>query len=174
MRKKEKIKFLKIAISCLREEGDNRLIFSPSVPTEEDIKTINISIKNEEVNEELLKKFFPMAYEGITKHNIFEYFFFAHNSIIRKLERYTEDKLFDWCTAYPAKIISKENSKWLVENVDGKRIITDSECYPNIICETNLKKGDKVILHREKISLVLNNEDFEKAVYYYNKFKGVK
>lgn len=171
MKKEEKLKFLKIATSCLRKQGDDRPIFSPSVPTKKDIETINSSIKTKEVDEEILKKFFPMAYEGVTEHSIFEYFFSIHNSLIRKLKRYTKDKLFDWCTAYPGKIIGKENSKWLVETIDKRKIVTDSICYPEILCETNLKEGDKIILHREKISLVLNDEEFEKAVRYYNEFK---
>ena len=48
-------------------------------------------------------------------------------------------------------------------------IITDAECYPGIVTEKNLKIGDNVILHRDKIHMILNQEEFEKASEY---FKG--
>ncbi len=172
MNKEDKIRFLKMAISCLRREGETRSIFSPSVPTNEEIDVIKNSLKTGDFNENLLEKFFPMAYEGVSKYGFFEYFFYVHNKNIRMLERYTHDKtLVEWCTAYPAKIVDKFDSKFIVETVDGRVIKTDSEAYPEIIIENELKTGNWVILHRDKIHMILNEKEFETALNYYNKFK---
>jgi len=175
MNKEDKIRLLKMAISCLRREGETRPIFSPNVPTNKEIDIIKNSLKTGDVNEDLLKKFFPMAYEGVSKYRFFEYFFYVHNKIIRMLERYTKDKgLVDWCTAYPAKIVDKINSKCIVETVDGRVIKTDSESYPGVIVEKELKTGNWVILHRDKIHIILNEKQFKTALKYYNKFKKEK
>jgi hypothetical protein len=172
MKKEDRIKLLKIALSCLRKEGDDRPIFSPMCPTEKDIEVIKNSLINGDIDEKLLKSFFPMAYEGVSNNELLEYFFYVHNKLIRNLERYTKNKLFDWCTAYPAKIIGRKDNKWIVETIEGRTVIADAEGYDGIFSEMKLKEGDKIVLHREKISLVLNDEEFNKAVDYYNKFKG--
>ena len=171
MLKDDRIKFLKMAVSCLRKEGDERPIFSLRVPTKEEIEIIKNSLESEDVDENLLKKFFPMAYEGVSKYGFFEYFFIIHNKTIGMLERYTKNGLVEWCLAYPSKIVDKKESKWVVERPDGKRITADSEAYPGIIVEKNLKIGDLVILHRDKIHIVLDKKEFEKAMEFYNEFK---
>ena len=161
-----------IALSCLRKEGEKRPIFSPIVPTKKEIELIKKGLKDGDIDERLLKKLFPMSYEGVNKHEIFEYFFLVHNKLINKLKRYTHDKkLVEWCLAYPARIIGKKDSKWVVERVDGKKIITDSEAYPGIIIEKNLKIGDMIILHRNKIHMVLDKNEFETALKLFNKSK---
>ena len=160
-----------MAVSCLRKEGDERPIFSLRVPTKEEIEIIKNSLESEDVDENLLKKFFPMAYEGVSKYGFFEYFFIIHNKTIGMLERYTKNGLVEWCLAYPSKIVDKKESKWVVERPDGKRITADSEAYPGIIVEKNLKIGDLVILHRDKIHIVLDKKEFEKAMEFYNEFK---
>jgi len=170
MLKEDRIRLLKMAISCLRKEGEIRPIFSPDVPTKEELDIIKNSLEIEDVNEDLLKKLFPMAYEGVSKYGFFEYFFFIHNNKIRNLKKYTQDKLVDWCTAYPAKIVDKTDSKWIVETVDSRIVKTDSEAYPGIRVENELKIGDLIILHRDKIHMVLNEKEFKKALNYYNKF----
>ncbi|MFH0929407.1 MAG: hypothetical protein V1818_03570 [Candidatus Aenigmatarchaeota archaeon] len=167
----EKIKFLKMAISCLRRAGDDRPIFSPDVPSENTIIKIKESIKTGEVDESFLERFFPMAYEGVKEYGFFEYFFLVHNRTICMLEKYTKNKLVEWCTAYPSRIVKRKDSKWVVERIDSKEIITDSECYPGIITESVLKIGDLVILHRDKIHMVLSQKEFETASEYYNRFK---
>lgn len=162
-----------IALSCLRQKGEKRPIFSPDVPTKKELELIKKGLKYGNIDENLLKKLFPMSYEGITKYGIFEYFFFVHNKLINKLERYTHDKrLVEWCLAYPAKVVGKNGSKWIVKRIDGKRIITDSEAYPGIraIDETKLKIGSNVILHRDKIHMILNEKEFDIALNFYNKF----
>ncbi len=175
MDKEDKIRLLKMAISCLRKEGENRLIFSSNVPTNKEIDIIKKFLKKKEVHENLLKRFFPMAYEGVSKYGFFEYFFYVHNKTIRMLERYKTDKgLIDWCTVYPAKIVDKVDSKCVVETVDGRVIKTDSEAYPGIIIEKKLKTGDLIVLHRDKIHIILNKKEFERALKYYNKFKKGK
>jgi len=175
MDKEDKIRFLKMAISCLRREGEIRPIFSPNVVTKEEISIIKNSLETGDVNEDLLKKFFPMAYEGVSKYGFFEYFFYVHNKTIRMLEKYTKDKgLVDWCTAYPAKIVDKVGSKYIVETVDGRTIKTDSEAYPEITIEKQLKTENWIILHRDKIHMILNEKEFETALNYYNKFKKEK
>ncbi|NIO44013.1 MAG: hypothetical protein GTN36_00450 [Candidatus Aenigmarchaeota archaeon] len=175
MDKENKIRLLKMAISCLRREGETRPIFSPAVPTKKEIDIIKNYLKEGEVEEDLLKKFFPMAYQGVSKYGFFEYFFYFHNKTIRMLERYTKDKgLVDWCTAYPAKIVDKFDSKCVAETIDGRVIKTDSEAYPGIIIENELKTGNWVILHRDKINMFLNEKQFETALRFYNKFKKEK
>jgi hydrogenase maturation factor len=175
MNKEDKIRLLKMAISCLREEGEKRPIFSLDVPTNEEIEIIKNSLENGDVNENLLKRFFPMAYKGVINYGFFEYFFYAHNKTIRMLERYTHDKrLVEWCTAYPAKIVDRTDSKWVVETIDGKKLVTDSEAYSRIIVEKELKIGDFVVLHRNKIHIVLNEKEFDEASEFYNKFKEEK
>ena len=174
MLKEEKIRLLKMAISCLRKEREERPIFSPDIPTKEEIEIIKNSLETEDVDENLLKKFFPMAYEGVSEYGFFEYFFFVHNNKIRNLERYTQNELFDWCTAYPARIVDKINSKFIVETVDGRIVKTDSEAYPEIIVEKELKIGYLVILHRNKIHMILNEKEFGTALEFYNKFKREK
>jgi hypothetical protein len=171
MLEKDRLRLLKMAISCLRKEGEKRPIFSPNVPSREEIEKIKKSLETGYVDENLLKKFFPMAYQGVNKHGFFEYFFLVHNKTIGMLERYTKHRLVEWCTAYPAKIVDKKNSKWVAERPDGKRIITDSEAYPGITIEKNLKIGDLVILHRDKIHMVLDKDEFETALEFFNKFK---
>jgi hypothetical protein len=171
MLREDRVKFLKMAVSCLRKDGDERPIFSPKVPTAEEIETIKKSLESGDVNEELLKKFFPMAYEGVSEHGFFKYFFLVHNKTIGMLDRYTKNGLVEWCIAYPAKIVDRKDSKWLVERPDGKRILADSEAYPEIIVERNLKIGDLVVLHRDKIHIVLDKKEFEKALKFYNEFK---
>ena len=170
--KEKKKKHLMIAISCLKQEGEKRPIFSPNTPTKKELELIKKGLKNGDIDEKLLKKLFPMSYDGITKYDIFEYFFYVHNKLINKLERYTHDKrLVEWCLAYPSRIVDRKDFKWLVERPDGKRIITDSEAYPGIIIEKNMKIGDLVILHRNKIHMILDKNEFEKALQFYNKFK---
>ncbi|NIM47437.1 MAG: hypothetical protein GTN40_04765 [Candidatus Aenigmarchaeota archaeon] len=169
--KAKKKKHLMIAISCLRQEGEKRPIFSPDVPTKKELELIKKGLKNGNIDEELLKKLFPMSYNGVTKYGFFEYFFYVHNKLINKLERYTHDKrLVEWCLAYPAKIVSKTNSKWVVKRIDDKKITTDSEAYPGIIIENELKIGDLIILHRNKIHMILSEKEFETALKYYNKY----
>jgi hydrogenase maturation factor len=171
MIKEDRIKFLKMAVSCLRQEGDERPIFSPKVPTKEEIDTIKKSVEAGDIDENLLKKFFPMAYEGVSKYGFFEYFFLVHNKTIGMLERYTKNGLVEWCLAYPSRIVDKKDSKWVVERSDGKRVLSDSEAYPGITVERNLKIGDLVVLHRGKIHMILDREEFEKALKFYNEFK---
>ena len=113
-----------------------------------------------------------MAYEGVSKYGFFEYFFLVHNKTIGMLERYTKDELVEWCTAYPAKIVDKKDFKWIVERPDDKKIIADSEAYPGIILEKDLKIGDLVVLHRDKIHMVLDKNEFENSLRFYNKSKN--
>ena len=54
----EKKNYLKIAISCLRKEGEKRPIFSPNVPTNEEIELIKKGLKDGNIEENLLKKLF--------------------------------------------------------------------------------------------------------------------
>ena len=86
------------------------------------------------------------------------------------LERYTKEKLIDWCTAYPAKIVDKKDSKSIVETTDERKIICDSEAYPGIIIEKELKIGDLIVLHRDKIHMILDKNEFETALKFYKKF----
>lgn len=174
MNKEDKIRLLKMAISCLRREGETRPIFSVDVPTKEEINIIKNSLKTGEIDESLLKRFFPMAYEGVSKYGFFEYFFYIHNKTVGMLERYTQNKLVEWCTAFPAKIVDKTNSKCIVETVDGRVIKTNSEAYPEIIIEKELKTGDLIVLHRDKLHMVLNEKEFKIASEFYNKFKKEK
>jgi hypothetical protein len=171
MLKEDRINFLKMAISCLRKEGDERPIFSPEVPTKKEIEIIKNSLESGNIDENLLKKFFPMAYEGVSKYGFFEYFFLVHNKTIGMLERYIKNGLVEWCLAYPAKIVDRKDFEWIVERPDGKRIKANSEAYPGIIIENNLRIGDLVILHRDKIHMVLDKNEFETALKFYNKFK---
>jgi hypothetical protein len=127
-----------------------------------------------DVDESMLRKFFPMAYEGVNEYGFFEYFFLIHNKTIGMLDRYTKDRLVEWCTAYPGKIVDKNDSKWVVERPDGKRIVADSEAYPGIIVEKRLKIGDFVILHRDKIHMILKKEEYENALKFYSKFRSEK
>ncbi len=170
MLKRDKIRLLKIGLSCLRRKEDKRPIFSPTSPTKKEIENIKNSLEKGNVEEDLLKKFFPMAYDGVNKYGFFKYFFYVHNKLIRSLERY-QNKLYEWCTAYPAVIVSKINSKYVVETIDKKRLVTDSKVYPGIIAEKNLKIGDFVVLHRNKIHMKLNEKEFKIAIKFYNKFK---
>ena len=171
MDEEEKLRFLKMALSCLRQEGEERPIFSVNVPTKEELALIRRFLETGNVEETLLKKFFPMAYDGVTKNGFFKYFFLVHNKLIKNLERYKENKLVDWCTAYPAKIIGKKDSKWVVETVDNRISITDSMIYPGITIENKLKIGDLVVLHRGKIHMILNKTEFETASKFYKKFQ---
>ena len=75
MEKEDRIRLLKIAISCLRCEGEERQIFSPTCPTEEDINIIKKSLQNQDVSKEILKKYFPMAYQGVKDHGFFKYLY---------------------------------------------------------------------------------------------------
>jgi hypothetical protein len=175
--KEERKKHLMMSLTCLRQRGEKRPIFSKNIPTKKELKLIRKGLKNGDIDEKLLKKFFPMAYEGVKKYGFFKYFFLIHNKSIRMLERYTHNKkLVDWCTAYPAKIVGKSGSKWVVERIDGKKIITNSEVYPGIraIDETKLNIDSNVILHRDKIHMILNKKEYEKAKKFYLEFLRTK
>ncbi|MFQ6020397.1 MAG: hypothetical protein ACE5J4_00010 [Candidatus Aenigmatarchaeota archaeon] len=170
---KEKKQFLMIALSCLRKKGEARPIFSPDVPTKDELDSIREGLKNGNIGEDLLKKFFPIAYKGVLKHGIMKYFFLIHNKMIMNLDRYTKTNLVEWCRAYPSKIIGKKNSKWVVERIDGKKIISDTNIYPGLkLNDKDLRIGSLVILHRGKIHMVLNEKQYKEAVEFFNLLKS--
>lgn len=155
-----------MALTCLRKLGETRPIFSPDIPTHEELEKIKCGLKDGDIEETLLKKFFPMAYEGVLKNDVLEYHLKVHNKILMDLDRYTKTGLVEWCKAYPGTIIERKDKGWLVERVDGKRLIMDSEVYPGIkaVEDEMLEKGSRVVIHRDKIHLVLNEEEYKEAV----------
>lgn len=155
-----------MALTCLKKPGETRPIFSLDIPTYEELKKIRQGLKSGDIDEILLKKFFPMAYEGILKNGVLKYYLKVHNKMLMNLDRYTKTGLVDWCKAYPGTIIERKDKGWLVERIDSKRLIMDSEVYPGIkaVDDGKLEIGSHVIIHRNKIHLVLDEEEYKEAV----------
>lgn len=155
-----------MALTCLRKPGETRPIFSPDIPTSEELEKIKHGLEDGDVEESLLKKLFPTAYEGILKNDVMEYYFKVHNKILMDLDRYTKTGLVEWCKAYPGTVIEKKDEGWLVERIDGKKLTLDSEVYPRIkaVEDDMIEKGSRVVVHRDKIHLILNEEEYKEAV----------
>ena len=164
-----KKRFLQMALTCLRAPGETRPVFSPTKPTDKELAEIKEGLKTGDIDESLLAKFFPMAYEGITKNGFMKYYFTCHNQLIRGLPRYTRPGLVEWCTAHPARIIESMDDKYGVELFGGRKIITDSELYPGIIAYRRLKEGDFVIVHRDKINTKISEKEYGRICSLYKK-----
>jgi len=172
--KEIKKRFLQMALTCLRTPGEKRPVFSPTVPTDKELAEIKEGLKTGNIDEELLARFFPMAYEGITKNGFMEYYFTDHNRLIRGLPRYTEFGLVEWCTAYPARVIKSIGDKYEVELIGGKKIITDSELYPGVIAYHRLNEGDFIIVHRNKINMKIDKKEYGRICDLYKKAHALK
>ena len=171
MSKEQKKQLLKMAISCLRQEGETRPIFSKETPTKDELKMIKQGLIDGDIDEAIIEKFFPVAHRGVEKYGFFEHFFYHHNKEIMGLPRYAVDeKLVRWCTAHPGKVIEKTDSQWIVEIFKNGRITVDQNVYPGIKFEDEIKPGSYVIIHRGKIPIVLDKEKYEEAVSFYSKF----
>ena len=171
--KKQKKQLLTMAISCLRQEGETRHFFSETMPTEDELNLIKKGLIDGNIDEDVIKKFFPMAYEGVSKYGFFGHFFYNHNKEIMNLPKYNVDeKLVKWCTAYPVQLIGKTDSQWIVEIFGNGRITVGRKTYPGIrlIDEDKLKNGLYAIVHRGKINMPLDKEEYEEAVRFYSKF----
>jgi len=158
-----------MALTCLRPPGEMRPIFSPTTPTGKELAEIKEGLKTGNIDEGLLARFFPMAYEGITKNGFMEYYFTGHNRLIRGLPRYTKFGLVEWCTAHPARIIKSIRGKYEVELIGGRKIMTDSELYPGITAYNRLKEGDFVIVHRDKINMKISEKEHGRICGLYKK-----
>jgi hypothetical protein len=161
--KAEKKKFLAVALTCLRQPGEDRPIFSKDIPSDQELQDIKKGLLDGDIDEALLEKFFPMAYAGAVRDGVLRYYFVTHNREIRKLARYSDSGLIPWCTAYPGEIIGEEAGKTMVRLVDGRELLTDAECYPGITA-TRAEKGDRVLVHRGKIHLVLTGDEYAAAL----------
>lgn len=161
-----------MALTCLRPPGEERPIFSPDTPTDKELAEIKKGLKTGDVDESLLARFFPMAYEGIAKTGFMEYYFTGHNRAIRGLPRYTKSGLVEWCTAHPARIVRSTRGGYEVELVNGRKIVTDSELYPGIIAYDRLKEGDFVIVHRDKINMKISGKEYGRICELYK--RGVR
>ena len=170
--KETKKRFLQMALTCLRPPDEKRPIFSPDTPNDKELAKIKKGLKTGDIDEKLLARFFPMAYEGITKNGFMEYYFTDHNQAIRNLPRYTRPGLVEWCTAHPARIVKSVGSRYEIELINGRRMITDSELYPGIIAYRRLKEGDPVIVHRDKINMKISEKEYGRICGLYN--KGVR
>lgn len=161
----EKKRFLAMALTCLRQPGDERPIFSPDTPTPGELEIIRKAINDGDIDEKLLERLFPMASKGVSKEGFMRYYFVTHNRAIRGLSRYADTGLIDWCTAYPAEVMGsgKKEGEWRVRLPGGKELATDTECYPGIVAG-RVKKGDKVAVHRAKIHLVLSEAEYAEAL----------
>ena len=167
--KEIKKRLLQMALTCLRTPGEMRPVFSPTIPTDKELAEIKEGLKTGDIDEELLAKFFPMAYKGITQNDFMEYYFTDHNRLIRGLPRYTDLGLVEWCTAHPARIVKSAGSRYEIELINGRRMITDSELYPGIIAYRRLKEGDPVIVHRDKINMKISEREYGRICGLYNK-----
>lgn len=155
-----KKQFLSVAVGCLRRKGEKREIFSPTVPTKKELAQIKKGLKTGVISKKLLKKFFPMAYAGVSKHGFTKYYFKVHNKKIRSLERYVKPKLVEWCTVQKATVLNKKGKKYVVRTSRGKKLAVGNEPYPGIhSCNPKeLKKGAKVLIHRANLCLILHNK----------------
>jgi len=163
-----------MALTCLRTPGEMRPVFSPTIPTDKELAEIKEGLKTGDIDEELLAKFFPMAYKGITQNDFMEYYFTDHNRLIRGLPRYTEFGLVEWCTAHPARIIESMGDKYGVELIGGRKMITDSELYPGVIAHRHLNEGDFIIVHRDKINMKIDKKEYGRICDLYKKAHTLK
>ena len=166
----DKTRFLQIALTCLRQPGEDRPIFSPDVPTDDELAQIKQGLKTGNIDEDVLQRFFPMAYEGVTTNGFINYFFGPHNKKIQELARYKNTGLTSWCTAYPAKVLGRIEKLWEVQLPSGKKIITDDEVYPGIhSLDAAINAGDLVIVHRGKICLKMDGKEYTLALNLFNR-----
>ena len=172
--KEIKKRFLQMALTCLRTPGEMRPVFSPTVPTDKELAEIKEGLKTGNIDENLLAKFFPMAYKGITQNGFMEYYFTDHNRLIRGLPRYTEFGLVEWCTAHPARIIKSMGDKYGVELIGGRKMITDSELYPGVRVNQHLNEGDFIIVHRDKINMKIDKKEYGRICDLYKKAHTLK
>ena len=159
----DKKKFLAVALTCLRQPGEDRPIFSEDVPSAQELEAIKKGLQDGDVDDALLKKFFPMAYSGVVKEGVLRYYLVSHNREIRMLSRYSDSGLIAWCTAYPGEVITVEGNKLRVRLANGEELLTDAECYPGITA-AHAEKGDRILIHRGKIHLVLTGEEYATAL----------
>jgi len=157
-----------LMMGCLRDDTE--------FTKEEQLTYIKKGLKAD-IDEKILEKLFLSAVPGVRKYGILEYFLYYHNLMIMGLEKNIKNKeRLEWCTVYPAQVVGKSDSKYIVKRIDDKTLETDSEAYPDIkvLNKNKIVANSYVILHRDKIRLILNEKEFETALRFYNKFKKEK
>lgn len=175
---KDKKRFLMMAISCLRNESENDPILKSMnagkpVPTKEEVASIKEGLVSGNVPDDILKKFFRMAYEGVSNQGLLGHFFSGHNRYLQEMQSNEKMKeKAEWCKAYPCKVIEKKGSDFVIEKPDGKRLKTSVFSYEGIelVDQSKVVSGSYVALHRGKIHMMLDKDEFEKASEY---FRGV-
>jgi hydrogenase maturation factor len=174
----EKKQFLEMALSCLRNEKEtdpNLKIVNggKKLPTEDELCSIREGLRSGDVDETILKKFFPTAYEGIVKYGLYRFYFLEHNKSLSHIPAQANSGLPSWCRAYPGKVVEKDGTDFFVEIADGKKIKTGAFRYNDIqvVDESKIETGSYVALHRGKIHMVLNKDEFEKASKFYKEFQ---
>lgn len=175
----EKKQFLRMALSCLRNANEKDPLLKTvngekPMPTDDEILAIKNGLASGEIDDSILKKFFPIAYDGVSKYGIFGFYFSEHNKSLRHIAK--QDKLADladWCRAYPAKVVERKGSEFTVERSDGKVLKTTVFKYDSadLLDEKKLEKDSYVALHRGKIHMVLSKDEFEKASSFYKEFQ---
>ncbi len=170
-----KKKLIMMGLSCLKREGEDLPLLiegmEKELPNENEVEKIKNGFETGNIEDELVKKFWPLAYEGVSRHGITKYYFYYHNLLLESLK--IDQNLTKWCIAYPAKITKKVDSKYILETIDGGEIETDIASYPGIDSfKDNLEIGTYVALHRDKIHMILQGKDHEEAVRFYKEFRS--
>ena len=176
----EKKKFLRMAISCLNNENETdhtlkKMNSGKPVPTKEEDKSIKEGLQTGKISDELLKKFFKMAYDGSVKNGVYSHFFDGHNRYLWQLVKAgkIDKETADWCTARPGRIKGINGSNILVETDDGETISTSAFVYNGIslVDKSKVVEGAYVANHRGKIHMILSDVDYKTASKFYKKFK---
>lgn len=173
-----KRKLILMGLTCLKKEGEDLpTVFEEmekEIPTEDEIEKINKGVKTGEIEDDLLKKFWPIAYNGVSKHGLIKYFFYNHNLFLDSLPKdKINPKLIKWCIAYPAKIVGRIASKYVIEIIDGEKTTTDLVSYPGLdVSKDEFNIGTYVAYHRDRIHMVLEGKQHEEAVKFYKEFQN--
>jgi len=167
LNKEETKDFIRLASPCLRRENPpspvlKEIEIKKPKPTEGELNLINKGLETGEVNDSLLRKFFPQAYEGVKKYGLYEYLLGVHNKTRMRLP----EDIANWCLIHVGNIAEKTDSKYTVETIKGKKIKSTSiyhPDYPNLrtVNEENVKIGSHVLLHRNQIVKILDKNEYE-------------
>jgi hypothetical protein len=151
MQPKEVKRFLSLAFPCLRRPGEERIFFSRRAPYGLELEAMKEGLNSGRIDEMMLARFFPRAYEGVVRYGL-DFYFHEHN---RTRERLRElgvdgpeaDELSEWCKVKRCTVLGKRRDGYRV--MHGKEAFTVSdEVYPNVKAVPRLRKGDTILTHR--------------------------
>ena len=136
--------------------------------SEEFISYIRMGLDGKIKDEKIMERIVPVATAGVRKYGFLGYFLGQHNYNLEKSKTNNEEmnEELEKCKARLGDIVGKSDSKYVVRTTDGRELVTDSEVYDGIkmVEDRDLTAGSHVLLHTDKIRMVLNDERYKEAV----------